>query len=43
MNMMLEMGIFELDGNNCLYVPQNPPKVNLEESGVMKKLRSVKV
>ncbi len=42
-NMMLEMGIFELDGNNCLYVPRNPPKVNLEESDVMKKLRSVKV
>lgn len=38
--MMIEMGILTVDGDNRVSVPQNPPKVNLEDSLVMKKIKS---
>ena len=37
---MLEMGILEETLENMIYVPENPPKVNLEDSGIMKRLRN---
>lgn len=37
---MLEMGILAADGDNRVYVPENPPKVNLEDSNIMKKIKS---
>lgn len=37
---MLEMGILEADIDERIYVPANPPKVNLEESDIMKRIRS---
>lgn len=37
---MLDMGILALDGENSVYVPQNPPKVNLEDSAIMKRIKS---
>ncbi len=37
---MLEMGILETDSYGTVYVPDNPPKVNLEDSVIMKKIRS---
>lgn len=42
-DMMLEMGILALDDDDRVYVPSNTPKVNLEESSVMKKLRCMQV
>lgn len=41
--MMIEMGILALDDDDRVYVPANTPKVNLEESTVMKKLRAMQV
>jgi hypothetical protein len=38
--MMLETGIFESDAEDMIYVPENPPKVNLEESHIMKRIKS---
>ncbi len=38
--MMLEMGILDTDSVGTVYVPDNPPKVNLEDSAIMKKIRS---
>ena len=38
--MMIEMGILTVDEDNRISVPMNPPKVNLEESLVMKKIKS---
>ncbi|MBQ8014835.1 MAG: single-stranded-DNA-specific exonuclease RecJ [Clostridia bacterium] len=37
---MLEMGILAADENDMIYVPENPPKVNLEDSEIMKDIRS---
>ncbi len=37
---MLEMGILAADENDMIYVPENPPKVNLEDSEIMKGIRS---
>lgn len=37
---MLEMGILASDDNNMVYVPENPPKVNLEDSEILKRLKS---
>ncbi len=38
---MLEMGILATDNyTGAVYVPDNPPKVNLEDSVIMKKIRS---
>lgn len=42
-DMMLEMGILASDKDNRVYVPENPPRVNLEDSEVMKKLRAMQV
>lgn len=38
---MLEMGILTVDEENRVCVPQNPPKVNLEDSLIMKKIKSM--
>ena len=37
---MLEMGILVSDEYEMVYVPANPPKVNLEDSKIMKEIRS---
>lgn len=37
---MLEMGILAADICGMIYVPDNPPKVNLEDSVIMKRIRS---
>ena len=37
---MLEMGILAADSDNGVYVPLNPPKVNLEDSRIMQKIKS---
>ncbi len=37
---MLEMGILAVDLSGMIYVPDNPPKVNLEDSVIMKRIRS---
>lgn len=37
---MLEMGILAADGDNRVYVPENPPKVNLENSTILKRIKS---
>lgn len=37
---MLEMGILATDYTAAVYVPDNPPKVNLEDSVIMKRIRS---
>lgn len=37
---MLEMGILAADSDEMIYVPENPPKVNLEDSEIMKRIRS---
>lgn len=39
-DIMLEMGILEADGEDTVYVPENPPKVNLEDSEIMKRIKS---
>ncbi len=39
-DIMLEMGILETDYDLIIRVPQNPPKVNLEDSETMKRIRS---
>lgn len=36
---MTEMGVLAVDENNRVYAPENPVKVNLEDSVLMKKLR----
>ena len=40
-DIMLEMGILAADGSNCISVPEKTTKVNLEDSAIMKKLRSI--
>lgn len=37
---MLEMGILEIDIDETVFVPKNPPKVNLEDSKTLKKIKS---
>lgn len=37
---MLEMGILAVDDDNRVHVPLNPPKVNLEDSKIMQKIKS---
>lgn len=37
---MLEMGILAADENDTVYVPENPPKVNLDDSEIMKSIKS---
>ncbi len=37
---MLEMGILTADENDTVRVPENPPKVNLDDSEIMKNIRS---
>lgn len=37
---MLEMGVLETDADGRITVPENPQKVDLEDSGIMKRLRS---
>lgn len=37
---MLEMGILAADENDMVYVPENPPKVNLDDSEIMKNIKS---
>lgn len=39
-DIMLEMGILACSAENMIYVPENPPKVNLEDSEIMKRLRN---
>ncbi len=39
-DIMLEMGILAADDDDTVYVPENPPKVNLEESEIMKRIRA---
>lgn len=39
-DIMLEMGILAQTAEDMIYVPENPPKVNLEDSNIMKRLRS---
>lgn len=39
-DIMLEMGILEETLDGMIYVPENPPKVNLEDSEIMKRLKS---
>lgn len=39
-NVMLEMGILAMRGDGKIRVPANPAKVNLEDSEILKKLRS---
>ncbi len=39
-DIMLEMGILEETPEDTVYVPENPPKVNLEDSEIMKRLKS---
>ena len=39
-DIMIEMGILEETVENLVYVPEKPPKVNLEDSEIMKRLRS---
>ncbi len=39
-DIMLEMGILEADIEDVIRVPDNPPKVNLEDSEIMKRIRS---
>lgn len=38
-DIMLEMGILSADDDNRIYVPENPPKVNLEDSELMKRIK----
>ncbi len=38
---MLEMGILAVDEDNRVYALQNPPKVNLEDSAIMKRIKSL--
>ena len=38
---MLEMGILSVDEDNRVYVPHNPPKVNLEDSEIMKRIKKL--
>lgn len=37
---MLEMGVLETDADGRVTVPENPRKVDLEDSAIMKRLRS---
>ncbi len=37
---MLDMGILALSDEDTIYVPENPPKVNLEDSDIIKRLKS---
>lgn len=37
---MLEMGILETEFGGKVFVPDNPPKVNLEDSEILKKIKS---
>ncbi|MBR2868583.1 MAG: single-stranded-DNA-specific exonuclease RecJ [Clostridia bacterium] len=37
---MLEMGVLTADEDNRIHVPKNPPKVNLEDSELMRKIKS---
>ena len=37
---MLEMGILAADENDMVCVPENPPKVNLDDSEIMKNIKS---
>ena len=39
-DIMLEMGILETDDEDTVYVPENPPKVNLDDSEIMKRIRA---
>ncbi len=39
-DIMLEMGILEADEYDTVRVPMNPPKVNLEDSEIMKRIKS---
>lgn len=39
-DIMIEMGILEADFEDTVRVPENPPKVNLEDSEIMKRIRS---
>ena len=39
-DIMLEMGILAADDDDTVYVPENPPKVNLEDSEIMKRIRA---
>lgn len=39
-DVMLEMGILEETLDDMVYVPENPPKVNLEDSEIMKRIKS---
>lgn len=38
-DIMIEMGILVADENDKVYVPENPPKVNLEDSEIMKRIK----
>ena len=38
---MLEMGILAVNYDDMIYVPENPDKVNLEDSEIMKKIRNL--
>lgn len=38
-DIMLEMGILAADDDNRIYVPENPPKVNLEDSQIIKRIK----
>ena len=36
---MLEMGVLAANEDDMIYVPENPVKVNLEDSEIMKRIR----
>ena len=38
---MLEMGVLAASYDDMIYVPENPDKVNLEDSEIMKKIRDL--
>ncbi|MGN0547470.1 MAG: single-stranded-DNA-specific exonuclease RecJ [Acutalibacteraceae bacterium] len=38
---MLEMGVLAANYDDMIYVPENPDKVNLEDSEIMKKIRNL--
>lgn len=38
---MLEMGILAVDEDNRVYAPLNPPKVNLEDSKIMQRIKGL--
>lgn len=40
---MLELGILKINENDCIFVPEQTEKVNLEDAAIMKKIRAMQV